>query len=83
MAKNNDKEFQGYVKAKLEDISSDIKEIKDNYKTQISNCNIRFKGIENDVGANKLGLAKIGVIIGGISIFASIIITKIINTIFK
>jgi len=81
--KNSDGEFEGYVKAKLEDIASNIKEIKDSYKEQVVMCDARFCKIEESTTDNKIGLAKVGVIIGGASIVLSIVISKIIDAIFK
>jgi hypothetical protein len=62
MAKNSDQEFKGFVKAKLEDISSKLDRIDERFEEHIPVCNERFKSIENDVVVNKIGQAQIYVI---------------------
>lgn len=80
---NGSKEFEGYVRARLEDIAKDIKDIKEEFKQQVNRCDARFCKLENNEVSNRIGLAKVGVIIGGVSVVLSIVVSKVIDALLK
>jgi SH3-like domain-containing protein len=71
--------FEGYVTAKLEDISRDIKDIKDNYKEQIDKCDGRFCKLESDNTKSKIFSGKV-VVLGGLGV---VIISAAVGAIMR
>jgi len=67
-------EFQGFVKANLENINNKIDDMHTGWKEQVVKCDARFCRIEEDVVKNKIGLTKIigipAIISGIISVLA-------------
>lgn len=64
----------GRIEQKLDDMASDLKDIKSDFKSHLDRCDKRFCKLEKDTGENKTAIAKIIAVAVAISTVFGIIL---------
>ena len=77
------KRWQGKVDEKLENISFSIKEMKNDVKSQVKTCNLRFKDIEEENKKQSISIGKLLTVAGAIAAVASILGAAIMRFLFR